>query len=391
MVRDVNSSGSASPFEVLDQLYLTILGSARRHPELIQILCVIVIFRLVPRSIDQVFGFARGETRLILRDLHSVLKIPQDDEHKILSHHASFLDFLKNPDRSGNFCVGILHTQISLARTLLQYHTGPFERHRSVFLSRLIRFIVALPPSVGVAELFPLIGTIEPDHIFDPEQYTCLEGPLKYDDFKSIVSWLKSTSSAPADIIELWEDYAFMFSIETRRDLSIENIVSPNPEIIRILITMWFLCRQLWEVLTKLDLTWTDLRTTLCSLRPKAARDGHALPIHQPQANYLSAARNVARQLIRKIAKNYICRPQANYPWDARDLALQLHVVTQCSCTNTAQKTAPSKKPTPDSSVAFYMILDIWSDCPLLAQYFGASFGLPLYFSVNFGLFHHPN
>ncbi|KAF7372936.1 Nacht and wd40 domain-containing protein [Mycena sanguinolenta] len=186
MVQDASSTGSASPFEVLDQLYLTILASARRQSELIQILCAIVIFRLVPRTINQLFGLAQGETRLILRGLHSVLNIPWDDEDETVSHHASFLEFLNNHDRSSNLCVGILNNQISLARSLLQVYARPFQCNNIHFLSRLIRFIVSLPPSDAVAELCPLIGSINPDYIFHPEEYQ-----LEYDYFEDIVSWLK--------------------------------------------------------------------------------------------------------------------------------------------------------------------------------------------------------
>ncbi|KAF7334902.1 AAA-16 domain-containing protein [Mycena sanguinolenta] len=229
MVQDTSSTGSASPFEVLDQLYLTILASARRQSDLIQIICAIVIFRLVPRSIDQLFGLAQGEARLILRGLHSVLKMPRDDEHEVLSHHASFLDFLNNPDRSGNFCVGALHNQITLARSLLQFYAGPFQCHRISTLPNLIRFIVSFPPSGAVSELLPLIGSINPDYIFDPREYQ-----LEYDHFGAIVSWLKNLS-APAAVIQLWDDYAFMFSIDImyRRGQgpSVKHNVSPSPEL----------------------------------------------------------------------------------------------------------------------------------------------------------------
>ncbi|KAF7334883.1 AAA-16 domain-containing protein [Mycena sanguinolenta] len=209
MVQDASSTGSASPFEALDQLYLTILTSARRQSELIQIICAIVNFRLVPRSIDQLLGLAQGETRLILSGLHSVLNIPRDDEHEIRSHHASFWDFLNNLDRSGNFCVATFNRQISLTRSLLQYYGGPLQHRRVRLRPRLIHFIISLPPSGAVAELFQLIGSINPDYIFDLDEDT-----VDYDDVGALVSWLKNNPSAPADLIQLWEDYAFMFSVD---------------------------------------------------------------------------------------------------------------------------------------------------------------------------------
>ncbi|KAF7325366.1 putative nwd2 protein [Mycena sanguinolenta] len=173
VVQDPNSSGSESAFDALDQLYITILRSAPRQSQLIPIMCAIVHFefRLGTGDIDKLFGLAQGETRLILRGLHSVLNVPSDDKYTIYSHHASFGDFLRNPDRSANFCVSILNNQISLARSLLQYYAGPFQHHRISTLSNLIHFIVSLPPSGEVAELFPLIGSMNPDYIFIPKNY----------------------------------------------------------------------------------------------------------------------------------------------------------------------------------------------------------------------------
>ncbi|KAF7372902.1 putative nwd2 protein [Mycena sanguinolenta] len=304
MVQDTSSTGSASPFEVLDQLYLTILGSARRQSELIQIICAIVKLRLVPRSIEQLFGLAQGETRLILRGLHSVLNIPPEDENEILSHHASFLDFLNNPDRSGNFSVGILHNQISLARSLLQLYAAPFQRNNQFTLSNLIRFIVLLPPSSEVAELSPLIGSINPDYIANPSEYK----PDGY--FDSIICWLKNIPSAPESVIQLWEDYEFMVSLDTMRygepAPAVKHIISPSPELLHILISMRFLGHPLWELPTRLDLTWTDLRTTLRILRPNSFGDQHALPLRRSEAVYPWAARDLGLQLIRRMVKNHI-------------------------------------------------------------------------------------
>ncbi|KAF7334885.1 putative nwd2 protein [Mycena sanguinolenta] len=198
VVQNPNSSGPESAFDTLDQLYMTILHSAQRQSELIPILCAISYFQLVASDIDQLFGLAEGETRLLLRGLHSLLDVPSEsednsddgyDKHSISLHHASFGDFLRNPDRSGNFCV------------------GPFQRRRTWLLSRLIHFIVSLPPSDAVAELFPLIGSINPDYIFDQGEILS-----SYND--ELASWLKNMRSPPTDVIELWEDYAFMVSID---------------------------------------------------------------------------------------------------------------------------------------------------------------------------------
>ncbi|KAJ7805837.1 hypothetical protein B0H14DRAFT_2382365, partial [Mycena olivaceomarginata] len=129
VVQEPSSLGSGLAFDALDQLYMAILTSAPRQSELIPILCAIFHFELAAHSIDQLFGLAEGETRLLLRGLHSVLDVPSDDKDRISSHHASFGDFLSNPARSGNFCVSTLNCRISLARSFLQFHAGPFQRN----------------------------------------------------------------------------------------------------------------------------------------------------------------------------------------------------------------------------------------------------------------------
>ncbi|KAF7372987.1 putative nwd2 protein [Mycena sanguinolenta] len=307
VVQDPNGSSSESAFDTLDQLYMTILRSAPRQSQLIPIMCAIVHFqfRLAVGEIDKLFGLAQGETRLLLRGVHSVLDVPSYDGGRISLHHASFVDFLSNPDRSGNFCVGILNNQVSLARSLLQYYAGPFQRHHISTLSNLNRFIVSLPSCSAVAELFPLIGSINPDyisHAYWEDNY----------ELESFVFWLQNFPLAATDlnhVIELWEDYAYMLAINKthwwRANPSVKHIVWPSPELLYILISMGFLRCRLWELPTRLDSTWIDLRTTLCSLRPQLAGDEHIIPVHQPHTAPPWAARDLALHLIHKMVKNH--------------------------------------------------------------------------------------
>ncbi|KAF7334873.1 putative nwd2 protein [Mycena sanguinolenta] len=361
VIQDPNSSLSEAAFDILDQLYMTILRSVPRQSQLIPILCAIVHFKLAADQIDPLFGLAHGETRLLLRGLHSVLKVPS--KIVISSHHASFVDFLVNPDRSGNFCV------------------GP-SKHKSIWrlLSHLLRFVISLPPSGAVAELLPLVGSINPNYIFDPEAYQYQAG---YDYFAAIISWLKKSPLAPTDVIQLWEDYAFMFSIGTiyahiRCDPSVEHIVSPSPELLRILVLMGFLRCQLWELPTKFDFTWTDLRTALCSIRSKCVGDKHALPIHQPQAAYPCAARDLALQLIRKMVKNHIDTDGGRNPSASHAVVLLYNV-------HLLHREYPFIEDLKEAYVRSQSVSiaqkDVFiDDCPLLA----------LYFITNFGRFHSP-
>ncbi|KAF7334875.1 putative nwd2 protein [Mycena sanguinolenta] len=319
VVQDPTRSGSESAFNTLDQLYMTILSSAPRQSQLIPILCAIIHMELVAGEIDQLLGLAEGDTLLLLRGLRSVLAMPSE-ETAISFHHASFGDFLNHPDRSGIFCVGTLNRQICLALSLLQYHAGPFQRRRISILSKMIRFIVSLRPSDALAELFPLIGSTNPDYIFTPKN-------CQLDNYLgAMILWLKNNPSAPADVIQLWEDYAFMCSIDNMRSSakapSVEYNVSPSPELVRILVITGFLRRQLWELPINFDLTWTDLRTTLCSLRSNFSGNEHALPVPQPLIAFPWAARDLALQCIRKIVKNHINTDSGVNPSASHDAVL---------------------------------------------------------------------
>lgn len=98
--------GSESPFSPLDQLYTQILVNVRLalRPRLLQILPVIAEqLNLALPHFEQLLQLKPGDGQLVLCGLHSLVKI---DRNKLTVHHASFLDFLDNPTRSGIFYVG---------------------------------------------------------------------------------------------------------------------------------------------------------------------------------------------------------------------------------------------------------------------------------------------
>jgi hypothetical protein len=183
-------SDSDSAFDALDQLYMNILSTTPRQSQLSPILCAIANFDLHPDVLDQLLGLDHGEARLLLRGLHSVLHVPSDesepDDDTVYAHHASFLDFLDDPRRSGTFYVGGLQHRIDLARSFVKLFAGEYQEqflgdgifNRSVSIIQnhaclihhhrspqggLIPFITSLPP---YAELFSLIQLMNPDYIF---------------------------------------------------------------------------------------------------------------------------------------------------------------------------------------------------------------------------------
>jgi hypothetical protein len=95
---------SESPFGALDQLYTQILVNVPQTiwPRLVQILTVIAAqLDLDVPHIEQLLELKPGDVRLVLHGLHSIVKMDT-----VTVHHASFLDFLDNPTRSGMFYAG---------------------------------------------------------------------------------------------------------------------------------------------------------------------------------------------------------------------------------------------------------------------------------------------
>ncbi|KAF7372932.1 putative nwd2 protein [Mycena sanguinolenta] len=317
MVQDTTTTGSESAFNTLDQLYLTILTSAHRQSELIPILSVIVNFQLAPHNIDRLLGFEEGETWLRLRNLHSVLNMPSDMDI-IRSHHASFLDFLDNPDRSGPFCVGTLQHQIDLARMILEAYAGTHENvvgFWARFLeSQLISFLESSLPSAGGAELFPLIGTIDPNCVFFFRTTAIPERMLV---------WLKMRS-APRDLMKLWEDYEYMASFERKvewnwHELSAGRMVPCSSELLRILVSLVaFTPATLSNTRDLLDLTWTEMRTSVCGASSNSAKDQHGLTVLAASLTF----RDVALHCIRKMVKNTLNMGR-HYSWETPAAVLE--------------------------------------------------------------------
>ncbi|KAJ6491203.1 hypothetical protein C8R45DRAFT_991657 [Mycena sanguinolenta] len=298
VVQDAKSTDSESAFEALDQLYLIILNFAPRQSELIPILCAVVNFQLDVDGIDELFGLPVGETRLVLRSLHSVLRVPQ--EERISSHHASFLDFLDNPNRSRNFCVGTVKCRFDLARSCLQHMTRPCSEIKwweTQQINDFIKIIVSLPLSAEVAELFPLIGSIDPEYVFH-ESYN--------NDWGHLISWLRKLPSAPQDLITLWEDYAYMLAIQRALRSKVwlgsqAMIKHMSPELLRILVPLTLLpATWLSQLCGPLSLTWTELRTSFC--RPcSVGCDEDGLPALDPRW----ACRDAALRYIRTMVQNH--------------------------------------------------------------------------------------
>ncbi|KAF8183267.1 hypothetical protein K438DRAFT_2164362, partial [Mycena galopus ATCC 62051] len=122
IIRNLGPHDTESPFKDLDQLYLKILSGvpAQFHLSLRDILSAIIDYPGLPvKSIDELLDLDPGDAQLILRPLHSVLKISADFG-QVQAHHASFRDFLNSHQRSSVFYIGFPQHRMKLARSILK-------------------------------------------------------------------------------------------------------------------------------------------------------------------------------------------------------------------------------------------------------------------------------
>ncbi|KAJ6506562.1 hypothetical protein C8R45DRAFT_1069629 [Mycena sanguinolenta] len=296
VVRDGKRTRVKSAFDALDQLYAIILSAAPRSSQLLPILCALANFELNAGTIDEVFGFEAGNTRLLLRAPNPVKR-----------HHSQ------------NSCISTLPCRMDLARSLLRCSAGDVkEPSTNALLTRtLIPFITSLPPS---AELCPLIELMNPEYIVYIQSY-----------LESMRSWFKEITPAPRQLITLWEEYGHMVALEKiiattslATPMSPEQIqvVSQSPEILRVLVVMAFLDYSLRNTLVLLGIPWNELRTTICRL---ITIRGEPVPIHLvasiPFKVYLWASRDLALSCIVSMVEEYdkTNGPQSNKLVDRPD------------------------------------------------------------------------
>lgn len=128
IVLGIKNSISGSPFDTLDQLYHEILSAVPVdfRAQLLQILAVIAA-RVIQSTvgIERLLELESGDVHLFLRDLHSVIKITEDQINGcfLSVHHASFLDFLDDASRSGPFCVGSSPCRNIVTRHILRAYS----------------------------------------------------------------------------------------------------------------------------------------------------------------------------------------------------------------------------------------------------------------------------
>ncbi|OSD05131.1 hypothetical protein PYCCODRAFT_1288912 [Trametes coccinea BRFM310] len=101
------SNLSTSPYRYLDALYLQILRAAfpvmdrvlRAHLKIILGTVALAQDRLSPGALEALLHLSSGAVRRTLRQLHSIIVVPQTDDEVIRIIHRSFSDFVVDPSR----------------------------------------------------------------------------------------------------------------------------------------------------------------------------------------------------------------------------------------------------------------------------------------------------
>ncbi|KAF7378263.1 NACHT domain-containing protein [Mycena sanguinolenta] len=317
-------AGSDTAFDALDQLYMQILSSVKIQPKLLPLLCAVTNFDFTLEILDRLLKQDDGDARLLLRGLHSVLWIPEADDHLhvIDSYHASFFEFLNNPQRSHNFYIGSVHHRINLARALLGLFAGEFRADIEGswgYYARsplsFVSFVISIPPC---AELLLPIQLIRPDYVFE----------LSWPHVDTLLPWLQQIPGVPEGLEKLWEDYEYMsffvYNIIAAKSDPAPSIKSPfpfqyivlqNPGMLRFLQIM-LLAKQtsvrgcLRKFRSILGFTWDDLKTTICALRPIIGRDGSKMRelVNHLLDSSFSGETYPWPSLCRDVAQQLICR-----------------------------------------------------------------------------------
>ncbi|KAJ7489213.1 hypothetical protein FB451DRAFT_1224054 [Mycena latifolia] len=279
----VPASKSESPFGALDHLYTEILSGVppTAQPRLLRILTIVASsFNLYVQSIEELLKLQPGDVRLALRGLQSVICVPAGDPNYLTLHHESFRDFLRNPARSGLFCVGDLGHRTDLARCILKVFSSEGLSRRNILALELtwvkaIDYITSLLPST---DLVSLVRLINPGHLLRHSVVTSgMAG--------GVVRWLQKMNPPPDDLIQFWRDCEFMLLCDEVWSRTVLATCRPSvqlpsinlsPQILRILHAYQSLTYVSGGTLTiqypikamhlLLELSWDELRTAIYSL-----------------------------------------------------------------------------------------------------------------------------
>jgi len=121
------TSDEESPFAELDVLYRQIFSAVAKFnvKDTLEALSIYFLtdaecVEKSPRAIERFLSFSPGRVRIILSDLHSAVGLPEEDDGPIRVFHASLIDFLLDPARSGDYYIDVNAAHASITRRLIK-------------------------------------------------------------------------------------------------------------------------------------------------------------------------------------------------------------------------------------------------------------------------------
>ncbi|KAK7007546.1 hypothetical protein R3P38DRAFT_1656260 [Favolaschia claudopus] len=264
------------PFFALDQLYKGILANVPNQECLLTILPVIAAnFQLTVLQMGQLLELEPIDIQTTLRRLHSLINLPavvgdEKDLH-VTVHHASFLDFLNDPARSGQFHFNGT-ARHSLALHIVRLYSEPSE--------------IGLFPAQGhvwrrLRLVFITTTNFSPDMV-EPLHQINLDLVIGEDGLSEVAHWIKE-QNGPGDLIQQWEDYASMGEFQAILGATIHNselgeetddmpevMETISPTVVRIIqiCTLlrygkgWSLTMARWV----LDYSWEQIQAAFASI-----------------------------------------------------------------------------------------------------------------------------
>jgi len=105
------------PFVELDALFTHILSSVVDIDRVLQVLSLLltVLGMATSSHLEELLSCDQGEIRLLLVDLHSIIRVPESDTDEIRILHGSFRDYLIDRSRSGPFFIDLSEAYAKLA------------------------------------------------------------------------------------------------------------------------------------------------------------------------------------------------------------------------------------------------------------------------------------
>ncbi|KAJ7614369.1 hypothetical protein FB45DRAFT_802273 [Roridomyces roridus] len=253
----------------LDDLYSQILSAVPDKSVLLRVLHAIVETHLDPEQIDITLQMRRGTSRIISRALHSLLQIRpvrifDAGSLPVQLLHASFRDFLVEPQRSFGFCISGQDLRIALVHSMAcALESGLRSLDFEAIIGIFLKFLVKIPPTES---LFPILRNVHVQH----GAYNSLAAEA---DARAILTWLQRYLHPPSDLVETWTDLRrlgaghHMIDSKPHGDESIAQVLAGNPALIsylRVISTptpVHYLSDR--TALNLLGLTWDALRPLL--------------------------------------------------------------------------------------------------------------------------------